>query len=116
MASLKDRFDKPIIKLHVIISDEDDEWVAHCLEMDLVATNTTEKKVEDDIIDLIKAQFIYAMENDNFENLLKSAPPEEWAKLKIAKSCSSKLIRIQHKKKKSLSQNPPINEVELCIA
>ncbi len=52
--------------------------VAHCLELDLVATADTLDAVKADILDVIIAQFQYASANDNLEYLYHSAPPEVW--------------------------------------
>jgi hypothetical protein len=71
----------PSIKLNVLIYQENEEWIAHCLQMDLVATSKSAQEVERNIIDLVKAQVIYALENDNLGYIFKPAPPEEWAKL-----------------------------------
>lgn len=103
----------PSIKLNVLIYREGDNWIAHCLQMDIVAANTNVKTAEDDIIDLIKAQVTFALENDNLGNLFKPAPAEEWAKLENATKCGTKKIRIEleHDRKQA-----PINEVELCFA
>jgi len=53
-------------------------FVAHCLELDLVATADTLEAVKADILDLIIAQIQYAFANDNVEYLYHSAPPEVW--------------------------------------
>ena len=106
----------PSIKLNVIIYQEGNEWVAHCLQMDIVTANTAERSVESDIIDLIKAQVIYAIENDNLGNIFKPAPPEEWAKLEHAKKCGTKRIKISVHGNEKTRRHPPINEVELCFA
>lgn len=107
----------PSIRLNVLIYKDGDEWIAHCLQMDLVASSKSEKKVEDDIIDLIKAQVIYAIENDNMGYIFKQAPADEWAKLAMAKRCGIRKIRIDvPDRKKEIRNRPSINEVELCVA
>ena len=57
---------------------EEGEWLAHCLELDIVTTADTADQVEKDIIDLIIAQVTYAIENDNMHNLYRDAPREVW--------------------------------------
>lgn len=52
--------------------------VAHCLELDLVASADTLEAVKADILDVITAQIHYAFANDNLEYLYHSAPPEVW--------------------------------------
>jgi len=53
-------------------------FVAHCLELDLVATADTLEAVKADMFDIIVAQIYYAFANDNLEYLYHSAPPGVW--------------------------------------
>ncbi len=62
----------------VLIKKESDAWVAHCLELNLVAVAETIEQVEADIIDIITAHVRFALENDNLEYMAHSAPPEVW--------------------------------------
>jgi hypothetical protein len=105
----------PSIKVNVLIYKEGNEWIAHCLQMDIVATNTSKKAVEDDIISLIKAHCIYAIENDNLENIFKPAPSEVWGKIGFTTKCEIKKISFIAPKIKEKTI-PPIKEVEFCFA
>lgn len=105
----------PSIKLNVLIYKEDDEWIAHCLQMDLVAANIDRDLVQDDIVDLIKAHVVYAIENDNIEHIFKSAPAEEWEKLARFQKCGTRKFSITIPKDEPVRSIPPINEVELCF-
>lgn len=62
----------------LIKQSEEYGFVAHCLELDLVATADTLEAVKADILDVIAAQVHYAFANDNLEYLYHSAPPEVW--------------------------------------
>lgn len=62
----------------ILIKKEGELWVAHCLELDIVATADTRDQAQDDIEDLIAAQVNYALENDNLEYLYHSAPAAVW--------------------------------------
>jgi hypothetical protein len=106
----------PSIKLNVLIYKEDGEWVAHCLQMDVIATSTDRSTVEDDIVDLIKAQVEYAIDHDNMSNIFKPAPMEEWEKLSHFQRCEVRKIEIDVPKIDGGSAAIPIREVELCIA
>ncbi|MDR3568242.1 MAG: hypothetical protein P4L43_09470 [Syntrophobacteraceae bacterium] len=53
-------------------------FVAHCLELDLVATAATMEAVKADIFDVIVAQVHHAFANDNLEYLYHPAPSEVW--------------------------------------
>ncbi len=63
---------------NVLVKEEDDMWVAHCLELDVVATSDTEEGAVTDIADLIRAQVSYAISHDNLEYLYHPAPSEVW--------------------------------------
>ena len=63
---------------NILIREEEDACIAHCLELDIVATSSTLESVEIDIMSLITAQIEYAFENDNLDNLYHPAPPEVW--------------------------------------
>ena len=62
----------------VLIKRDPDAWVAHCLELDLVAVADTVDQVEKDIIDIMVAHVRYAIENDNVWHMFHPAPPEVW--------------------------------------
>jgi hypothetical protein len=62
----------------VLIRKETDAWVAHCLELNLVAEADTMEQVESDIIDIIAAHVRYALENDNLSYMFHPAPPDVW--------------------------------------
>lgn len=62
----------------VLIRREPDAWVAHCLELDLVAVAPTVEQAESDIIDIVFTHVRYAFENDNIEHMYHPAPPEVW--------------------------------------
>jgi len=63
---------------NILIKEEGGMYVAHCLELDIVATANTLKQVQSDIRDLIKAQVDYAFAHENLDNLYHPAPPEVW--------------------------------------
>lgn len=65
-------------KFRILVKKEDDLWVAHCLELDLVAAGPTEEQVESDIIDIITEQITYCVSNDNMDYLFRRAPKEVW--------------------------------------
>ncbi len=107
----------PSIKLNVLVYNEGNEWVAHCLQMDIVATGTSEKEVAENIFDLIRAQVVFAIDNDNLGYIFKPAPPEEWDKLAKATKCDIRKLKIKVSGTRNHQQSrPPIGEVELCFA
>jgi hypothetical protein len=66
------------LTFNILIKTTLAEATAHCLELDIVATAPTEEAVKADIVDLIKAQVLYAFANDNLDHLYHPAPPEAW--------------------------------------
>ena len=67
-----------VFTFNVLLKKEDDLYIAHCLELDIVAANTTVARAKKDLIDLIGTQLSYAFSNDNLDNLFHPAPPEVW--------------------------------------
>ncbi len=64
--------------VNVLLKKEDDLFVAHCLEFDIVAVAETEEQAKKDLKDLVVAQIEYAFANDNLENLFHPAPKSVW--------------------------------------
>lgn len=63
---------------NVLTKREDDMYVAHCLELDIVAVSATVEDVQREIVSLICTQIDYAFKNDNIDHLYNPAPPEIW--------------------------------------
>jgi hypothetical protein len=70
---------KAKIQLDILIKREEDYYLAHCLQFDLVTTADTLKAVRIDIVDLCRAHIEYAYEYDNLQYLFSPAPKEVWA-------------------------------------
>ena len=73
-----DRAKETFFTTNILIKKEDGAFVAHCLELDIVAVGETLDQAKKDIVDLVAAQIDYAFANANMENLFYSAPPEVW--------------------------------------
>jgi predicted RNase H-like HicB family nuclease len=67
-----------IFNFKILLSNEENMWVATCLELDLVAVAATVEEVMLDISDVIFVQLQYSLENDNLDYLYKPALLEEW--------------------------------------
>lgn len=81
----------PKIKLNVVIYKEEDYFVAHCLQMDIVTTGETPEEAQKNMDDLIRVQVSTAFENDNLEHLFRSAPKEIWQRFIEAKKARKKI-------------------------
>jgi hypothetical protein len=90
--------------VNVLIKKEDNILIAHCLELDIVATADTLNQVKDDITSLIMTQIDYAFSNNNLEYLFHPAPQEVWADFF---SCKERAIRERHKTKSLFTKKIP---------
>ena len=79
----------------VFVKKEEGMFVAHCLELDIVATAPTLKQVQIDMFDLLSAQISYAFANNNLANLYNPAPPEVWKEFFECKDSWEKKSRIE---------------------
>jgi len=58
----------------ILLKRENDGYIAHCLELDIVAVSDTMKGANEDIVSLVQAQIEYAFRSNNLDNLYKPAP------------------------------------------
>lgn len=70
---------KAEIRLDILIKKEEDYYLAHCLQFDLITTADSLNQVKKDIINLIRAHIEYSYEYDNLDHLFSPAPKEVWA-------------------------------------
>jgi len=54
-------------------------WIAHCLELDLVAEGKTPEEAFQDLLDIATTQIETAISVGNIESIFRAAPPEIWA-------------------------------------
>lgn len=66
--------------LRVITYVEDDQWNAHCLEMDLVGCGRTEDEAMAELVGLLEAQITFAIYKQDASLLDTPAPKEYWKK------------------------------------
>lgn len=82
--------DDNALAFNVLVKKEGELFIAHCLELDIVATHENVEAVTTDILDLIRAQVSYAFTYKNLDHLYRPAPPEAWAEFY---SCKLRLER-----------------------
>lgn len=70
---------KAEIRLDILIKKEEDYYLAHCLQFDVVTTADSLEEVKKDIIDLCRAHIEYSYEYNNLDCLFSPAPKEVWA-------------------------------------
>ncbi len=61
------------VPVRVVFYREDGEWVAHCLEFDLIGDGTTKQEALSRLARAISIQVEAAFDDDNIENLFSPA-------------------------------------------
>ena len=70
----------PEFNLDVLLYREDGEWLAHCLQLDLVEAGATPEEAEQTLAGVIQHHIQWALEDDDMEHLFHPAPPGIWKK------------------------------------
>ncbi len=76
------------LKFHLDVLVEkkaDNEWEAHCLQLDLIAEGTTAQVAFNHVLNAIDVQIRTCIENNNLGNLYFPAPKEVWDRLAYAR-------------------------------
>lgn len=78
--------DRPVLTFHAIVypDAETGEFLAHCLELDLMASGRDAEAVSRDLVDVVTAQIQYAFDHDNLEYLMHPAPEDAWQRFMSA--------------------------------
>ncbi|MCC7474667.1 MAG: hypothetical protein IT425_04685 [Pirellulales bacterium] len=77
------------LDLSVLIYREDEFWIAHCLETDLVGEGATDQEAMRSLIDISNIQIESALETGNLASIFSPAPPELWQSYAIARQKKS---------------------------
>ncbi len=104
---------------NILAKKEGDEWIAHCLELDIVATAKDLESLKKDIVSLIVAQVDYAFSNNNLDNLYHPAPPEVWEKFFECQNQIEERIKLESKFQKDRPLKtfvPPWIIAKTCLA
>lgn len=67
--------------LRVVIYKEEDDYVAHCLEMDILGTGETPEVAVEEMKKLVEAQIFYCIDKHIEDTLINPAPQEYWRRL-----------------------------------
>jgi hypothetical protein len=67
------------VDLRAVVYPHQDGWIAHCLELDLVAEGTSAAEALRDVMDLAAIQVDAAIDAGDLESIFRPAPPEVWA-------------------------------------
>jgi hypothetical protein len=71
---------------NILIKKEDGLFIAHCLELDIVAVADSVDQARRECVALICAQIEYAFAHDNLANLYHPAPHDVWAEFYACKA------------------------------
>lgn len=66
------------LDLRAVVYREGEWWIAHCLEMDLVAEGKTPRQALRDLLEISLAHVRYADEQGDLNSVFRPAPPEIW--------------------------------------
>ena len=82
-------------QLHYLIHVVDGEYVAHCLDMDLVGTGTSEEEAIEELNTAVRSLVLFAIKGKvlNILSLCKRAPQRYWDRFEEAKAKSGVVMR-----------------------
>jgi predicted RNase H-like HicB family nuclease len=66
------------IALRMVVYPEGGWWIAHCLELDIVAEGKTPEKAMRDLQDLCRFQIDVAMKEGDLDSVFRPAPGATW--------------------------------------
>lgn len=66
------------IALRMIVYSEGGWWIAHCLELDVVAEGNTANEAMGSLEDLCRFQIDVAIEEGDLDSVFRPAPPSMW--------------------------------------
>ena len=66
------------INLSAIVYQEDGVWIAHCLELDIVAEGADTNDAIRSLVSLCDLQIKTALEEGDLKSVFRPAPPEVW--------------------------------------
>jgi len=77
---MKTTTERPTLSLHAIVypDTETGGFLAHCLELDLMASGSSAEEASSDLVDVVTAQIQYAFDHDNLDYLIHPAPADAW--------------------------------------
>jgi len=81
----KFKFNYPDIRVLIFKDRNENAYIAHALEFDLVATGKNETEAKKNLIDTIAAQLRFAFEHEMLETVLTDAPREYFERWEAAK-------------------------------
>jgi len=84
------------LHLDVLLGKDGRHYIAHCLDLDIVAQGATVSQVKANLIDLINDQIEFAVDNDLEELIVHPAPAEYWRKFYEIKASTLRHNLVEH--------------------
>ena len=100
--------------LRVVIYPDEDRFIAHCLEMDLIGIGSTPRKAFADLHDHVRMQVSFAHQQGNPAMLWHPAP--KWLFNKAEKLTKERVTGITRSRKYNLAQLPYPEDVPALTA
>jgi hypothetical protein len=86
---------EPKLDLRGVVYREGSAWIAHCLELDIVAEGPNADAAMKDLLDLCAFQIDTAIDNNDLESILRPAPAKYWNLFYSARQ-RRKLPKVEH--------------------
>jgi predicted RNase H-like HicB family nuclease len=99
------------IQLRAVLYEQDDQWFAHCLEMDVVGHGKTKKRAFALMNDAIAQQIHSSLVHQNQANIFQPADPRFFQMYMLGQDIAAGVIEVRHRTK--IKQNvAAIEQVE----
>lgn len=89
------------ISLSAVIYPEGQAWIAHCLELDIVAQGSSDEEAFLNLDDLVQFQIETAMQEGDICSIFRQAPPSICHIFSLAKSARRAQMALKTRKRPS---------------
>ena len=103
------------INLSAIVYQEDRVWLAHCLELDIVAEGSDPQDALKSLVALCDLQIRTAMDDGDVASIFRPAPPEIW---KLFASGRQAIVEQRGRSRRTNGFKSPVSRFEsrkLCL-
>jgi hypothetical protein len=81
------------LDLRAVVYPHGKWWIAHCLEMDLVAEGNAPAQALKDLMELTATQIEVARDSGSLESIFRPAPPEIWTMFSFSREVDLPRVR-----------------------
>jgi len=101
--------------LHYLFTKKQESFVAHCLDLDLVAVGKDRAVAEQRLNAIVRAQISAAYSAGNYTVLFFHAPPEFWQAMQHAQNLPSSLLTVETEPPMVLPVKNKMMQVDLPV-